>query len=56
MFLIRTHGHASHEHGVHVYLSRGTTAAIHMHRTTSCMIALVGKLLLGKGVVSGQGS
>ena len=56
MFLIRTHGHASHEHGVHVYLSCGTTAAIHMHRTASCMIALVGKLLLGKGVVSGQGS
>ena len=48
IFLIRTHGHASYEHGVHVYLPIGTTAAIHMHHTICCMIPLVGKLLLGK--------
>lgn len=54
VFLIRTHGHASHGHGVHVHLSHGTTAAIHVHHTVCCRAPLVGELLLGKGAVPGQ--
>lgn len=54
IFLIRTHGHARHGHGVHVHLSHGTTAAIHVHHTVCCGVPLVGKRLLGKGAVPGQ--
>ena len=50
-YLIRTHGHARHGHGVHVHLSHGTTAAIHVHHTVCCGVPLVGKRLLGKGAV-----
>lgn len=55
LYLIRTHGHASHGHGVHVHLSHGTTAAVHVHHTVRCRIPLVGKLLLGKGAVKKSG-
>lgn len=54
VFLIRTHGHASHGHGAHVHLSHGTTAAIHVHHTVCCRVPLVGELLLGKGAAPGQ--
>lgn len=54
VFLLRAHGHARHGHGVHVHLSHGTTAAIHVHHIICCRIPLVGKLLLGEGAVPGQ--
>lgn len=55
IFLIRTHGHAGHGHGVHVHLSHGTTAAIHVHHTVRCRVPLGGKLLLWKGAVKKEG-
>lgn len=54
VFLIRTHGHAGHGHGVHVHLSHGTTAAVHVHHTVRRRAPLVGELLLGKRAVPGQ--
>lgn len=54
VFLIGTHGHASHRHGSHGHLSQVTSTAAHVHHVVRCGAPLGDKLLLGEIAVPGQ--